>query len=260
MRRNNLDLWVVSLLALVAMATGWAGIEQPVVRLLVGLPLALVLPGYTCMRTLFRRTLAPAEQIVLSLGLSLALTVVAGLFLNYTVWGLNPMSWTMVLGLLTLLFSALGIWQVQEAPTESEAARTRIEPRHLMGFGLTVVLVVAAFLVARNGVAQQPEPRFTQLWLLPETAQQGTVRVGVRNLEATPTTYRLQLADATSVLQSWPELNLAANQSWDTTLALPSNLRATQTLTATLYRLDQPLVVYRYVVLAPSQTPAGSRP
>jgi uncharacterized membrane protein len=61
------------------------------VRIILGLPLMLFLPGYALIATLFPRKgdLDGIERIALSFGLSIAITPLLGLGLNYTPFGIR---------------------------------------------------------------------------------------------------------------------------------------------------------------------------
>ena len=62
-----------------------------VLRIILGLPFILFLPGYTLTAALFpRRTdLGSIERVALSFGLSIAVVPLIGLILNYTPWGIR---------------------------------------------------------------------------------------------------------------------------------------------------------------------------
>ncbi|MCD6456429.1 MAG: DUF1616 domain-containing protein [Methanophagales archaeon] len=64
--------------------------ETPI-RIILGLPLVLFLPGYSLIAALFPRKddLDAIEQIALSFGLSIAITPLLGLALNYTPFGIR---------------------------------------------------------------------------------------------------------------------------------------------------------------------------
>jgi len=64
--------------------------ESPV-RIILGLPLVLFLPGYTLIAALFIRKddLDGIERVALSFGLSIAITPLLGLGLNYTPFGIR---------------------------------------------------------------------------------------------------------------------------------------------------------------------------
>jgi len=60
------------------------------IRIILGLPLVLFLPGYSLIATLFPRKddLDAIERIALSFGLSIAIVPLLGLALNYTPFGI----------------------------------------------------------------------------------------------------------------------------------------------------------------------------
>ena len=76
--------------------------ETPV-RIILGLPLVLFLPGYALIAALFIRKddLDGIERIALSFGLSIAITPLLGLALNYTPFGIRLMPNLIVLSVFT---------------------------------------------------------------------------------------------------------------------------------------------------------------
>jgi uncharacterized membrane protein len=78
------------------------------VRIILGLPLVLFLPGYALIATLFPRKgdLDGIERVALSFGLSIAITPLLGLALNYTPFGIRL---TPVLTVLSVFTIALAI-------------------------------------------------------------------------------------------------------------------------------------------------------
>jgi len=64
--------------------------ETPI-RIILGLPLVLFLPGYSLIAALFPRKadLDGIERVALSFGLSLAIVPLLGLVLNYTPFGIR---------------------------------------------------------------------------------------------------------------------------------------------------------------------------
>ncbi len=62
-----------------------------VLRIILGLPFLLFLPGYTLITVLFprKRILDGIERVALSFGLSIAVVPLSGFVLNYTPWGIR---------------------------------------------------------------------------------------------------------------------------------------------------------------------------
>ena len=74
------------------------------IRIILGLPLVLFLPGYSLIAALFPRKddLDGIERIALSFGLSIAITPLLGLALNYTPFGIRLSPVLIVLSVFTI--------------------------------------------------------------------------------------------------------------------------------------------------------------
>ena len=74
------------------------------IRIILGLPVVLFLPGYALIATLFPRKddLDGIERIALSFGLSIAITPLLGLALNYTPFGIRLTPVLIVLSVFTI--------------------------------------------------------------------------------------------------------------------------------------------------------------
>jgi uncharacterized membrane protein len=78
------------------------------VRIFLGLPIVLFLPGYALIAILFPRK-DDLDGIALSFGLSIAITPLLGLALNYTPFGIRLTPILTVLSLFTISL-AIGAW------------------------------------------------------------------------------------------------------------------------------------------------------
>lgn len=90
----SLWLWVsISIVALVFISIVLSSISLYImyIRYIVGSILVLFLPGYVTIEALYpkKEDLSPIERLALSIGLSLAITPLIGLILNYTPWGIR---------------------------------------------------------------------------------------------------------------------------------------------------------------------------
>jgi uncharacterized membrane protein len=90
--------------------------------------LDLFLPGYAFIRALFPQkaqtatnteTMDNIERIALSIGMSLALTPIVGLILNYTPWGITLIPITLSLLALTVVFATAAILREHQTKTET---------------------------------------------------------------------------------------------------------------------------------------------
>lgn len=87
-------------------------------RYVLGAVFVLWLPGYALIKALFpeepyveasQRSLDPIERIALSIGLSLAITPIIGLLLNYTPWGIRLTPVTLSLLAFTLTSAMIAV-------------------------------------------------------------------------------------------------------------------------------------------------------
>jgi uncharacterized membrane protein len=248
------------MLVLVAAAAIFAGIDSVLIRTILVLPLALALPGYALTTALFRgRATRVAERLVLSLGLSLAVTVVGGVLLDWTPWGLQARSWVLLLGSITLSATAWTAYQERGRPlTHTGRPWMGLDRSGWTRLALAALVMSLAVTVGITGALLQPRPGFTQLWMLPVDAL--SARVGVHNMEGMRVQYRLQvLADGTCALQ-WPLIDLEHNEQWERTIELSSELPDPGLLEAVLCRVDAADTTCRRVALRlDEQADAGGR-
>jgi uncharacterized membrane protein len=87
----------------------------------------LFLPGYAFIKMLFPQKvpiptssaeLDTIERIALSIGMSLALTPIVGLILNYTPWGIRLTPITLSLLAMTAIFATAGIIREHQIKTQ----------------------------------------------------------------------------------------------------------------------------------------------
>jgi Protein of unknown function (DUF1616) len=88
------------------------------IRNILGAVFVLWLPGYALIKTLFpvqvpiktaTESLDIVERIVLSLGMSIAIVPLVGLFLNYTPWGVQLTPIVLSLFVFTLVFATIAV-------------------------------------------------------------------------------------------------------------------------------------------------------
>ncbi|MEA2623947.1 MAG: hypothetical protein QOH61_2857 [Chloroflexota bacterium] len=263
-----------------------------------GIALLLVLPGFGLQLALFPGPrLDRTERVVMSLGLSLCLAIVGGFLLNWSTSGLTAPSWGLLLGGVTALFAGVAWLRLSasaagraataaaagsgtsdeplakpvEAPgppgpsfagLDAQGARRPIPMFQLAMLGAAVVFVLAALGVARFGLAEQPRPGYTELWLMEESSATA-VRVGFANHEGATTTYHLTVTVDGQPLRQLTVPALANGEAWEQVLDVPQASIGSSTgpagvpeVAAALFReTDQ--VPYREarVSLLPAPTP-----
>lgn len=229
------------------------GINETLIRNVLGLPLVLFLPGYSLIAALFpaKSDLDGIERVALSFGLSIAVVPLIGLGLNYTPWGIriHPI----LISLSTFTFIMCGFAYLRRAKLpESEAfdisfrATALSLKNEIMGSSeskldkaLTVFLIFSILLsvVTLAYVVLSPKEgeHFTEFYLLgPEgkadnyptkyiLGENGTVIVGVVNHEYSPVNYTMEIKLENKSMflpENLKHITLAHNETWEETVIL----------------------------------------
>ena len=260
MRQSHSDLVWVAVLALAGLLVNiignvmWGLADSPL-RVALGIALALFLPGYAMSQALFpARRLALSETVLLSVGLSFAISILGGLILNLTPLGMNTNSWAILLGGTTLvacLAASYARGQLSEDWIAYEnagkpAPALRLLARQWPVLLSALALTVAAVVFARSEANNDPVP-IVQLWMLRDTtAKTPTIRIGINNANSQSTGYKLRLQlKSGKVLQDWPTITVPPATGWETHLELGKQAPTDEPLEALLYRLDTPDDVLR---------------
>lgn len=263
MRVKNRDIFVSltivvlnALQLLLPFTLLWIGI-------LLTLPMVFFVPGYLLTEILTHtRRLDLAYRLTLSLGLSITIDILGGFLLNVLPIGLRTYSWVALLCCLTLLF-ALAVLYLRKSivyeslrdehenplPSAKPVFWSRVQGGIV--FALAAALVVLSLVYATQGVAKEPHPGFTQLWMLPskQPTPSCAVNIGIHSFEKDSVTYHAVMTVNSTETMSWSALVLAPNQTWErsisVTLATPKELF----VEVKLYRDDKPTEIYREVHL-----------
>lgn len=268
MSRKSFDLALVCALALAALVLTVLGVSSPVLRLLLGLPLVLILPGYALTTALFpRRALGGADRALFTLSLSLSTAIFCGFVLNRTSWGLRPESWAMILSTVVLgssliafarrrLSLARSANETDDPPAQTAQSGAAARPRLSFGIGqslllgLAIAVIAGAVLLARGEAALRPAPEVIQLWMLPgDAAVSPTLRVGLNSVGPAAGDFRLQIERGGYIIHEWPSLSIVPGQQWEQTLSLYGRQPGNGAFEAHLYRAEEPNVLYRRVAL-----------
>ncbi|MFL5657749.1 MAG: DUF1616 domain-containing protein [Ktedonobacteraceae bacterium] len=274
MRLKNLDL--IAAILVVAINVAWIQIlDRPLsVGIILALPLIFLLPGYTLTQTLFRKRspdqsldssnnlivrpslkigqpVGGADQIVLSLGLSLVIDVLVGFALNVLPIGLQALSWTLSLGLLTTVFALLAAFlRRKDIVKAAKIPRPRVTMHDYILFGLAI-LVASVAIWASIIRPLEPQPSFTQFWMLPanQANKSCIVSIGVRSFESTPVTYRVVMTIDGSQADTWSSIALTPQGEWVQSVPVKPGTASSISIEAQLYRVDKRDTVYRNVHL-----------
>jgi uncharacterized membrane protein len=119
MLRPDYSLWLYTVTALLLATLLCIAIPVKVLepfRWFLGTLFTLFIPGYVTVEALYpdENSLKPLERVALSIGLSLAITPLLGLLLNYTPWGIRLGPVTTALSLYTTIVMIIASYRKYE--------------------------------------------------------------------------------------------------------------------------------------------------
>ncbi len=259
MLRKNLDIYLAVFGGLGAVALVLLHLTAGPVGILIGLLLVFLAPGYVVSMALFPQSNWSAmERVILTLGISLAFSVLGGIILYPLSVKLSPENWAYYYGSIILGFGIIAIIRrsktyparrkTDRAPESHAYLRPR--PWQMALFGLSALIFIGAMVLAQTVAKYYPNTEIVQLWMLPaENSSSPAIRLGIKVNESAPVEYSLWLQRGGYVVQTWPHIIVTPGEPWETTLEVNPNTAGTGPLEAYLYRYDQPTIPYRHVLL-----------
>ena len=236
--RAGLDLMLCSAWLLaggVIVVLDVLGIDVPTpVRVLIGLPLTLAVPGYALTAALFGSSMPTLEiRAILTVILSVASVAVMAVVLDALGARLQATSLTAALVAVGAV-AAAGALLRRRVPRA--AARTTAQVRiPLAEIGLAAAVLAVVFALV--GLAQGPVPAkvstYSALWALPGSG--ATVRVGVVSAEDRSTRYRLEAVSGGRVIGRWRTI-LEPGERWTKRFRLSGAVRPGQQTRIVLFR------------------------
>jgi|GEM_PF-911436 len=251
----------VVVIALLLLPTAWQDMAAPLLlflRVIVGLPMVLLLPGYALVAALFPdRSIGLAERMVMTVGGSLVSAIAAGVVLNY-ISDIRRESVLVALSIITLVASLLAyVRRTNQVARGEAAAPRRITGMGLSGgpvalFGVSALLVSAAVVASVINAQIQRDPPFTQFWMVPATPTattsssatptaltltDGKLRVGIHNFEGETAVYAMNIKVDDEVVLHAPNIALEQGTNWQMPIQLdvPPTARRIE---AQLFRID----------------------
>lgn len=204
-------------------------LNETIVRTLLGLSLVLFLPGYALIASLFpkRDDLDTIERLALSFGLSIAITPLIGLVLNYTPFGIRLDPILICLTCFTLILSATAYLRRNRLPEEERfsvdfgAFFTNVknsfqgESRNekVLSVILALSIIIAIITTAYIILTPKESENFTEFYILGPggkasdyptnltPGQEGNVIIGIINHENKKTSYRLFVTSNGTVMK-----------------------------------------------------------
>jgi uncharacterized membrane protein len=228
------------------------------VRIPFAIVLCLVLPGYavTC-ATFTRQTITGAHVLLLTLAMSLGVLATGSVALDLLPDGVRTTYWVALL--VSVVVVACAVAAARGSPplvgqVGLRMGRPRRREMVLMVIG--TLAVAGAITLARTPLSARNAQGYTQLWMLPSgSASSAGVKVGVTSGELQTERYRLEIRAGTGESIRTTEFILRPGRSRDEFVAINgihnvagANLHSRR-ITALLYRLDHPGVIYRRVFI-----------
>ncbi len=232
-------------------------------RIVLGAVFLLLFPGYALVAAVFPRkgTLRAVERIVLSVVLSIAITPLAGLILNYTPWGIRLESIFVTVASLVLIASAVAVLRRGNLP-----ASERFEPsihlrvprldgmtgRNKILYSLLMVSVLAGVgtLTYVLAAPKAHEP-FTDFYVLGSggmardyphdlaLGEQAEVILGIENNQRRYAEYRIEVVLSGEKEQEIGPIGLASGEAWQGRVAIaPTKVGEDQKVEFLLYEGD----------------------
>jgi len=181
-----------------------------ILRIILGLPFLLLFPGYALMAALFPKKgdLSGIERVAFSFGLSIAVTILIGLILNYTPWGISLYVILLSLTFFILATSAIAYFRRRRLSAEErftvsfQIAIPRWAGLNNVDKALSIVLALSllAAIGALAYVVAAPKAgeHFTEFYVLDYPTQlspgeEATVTLGIINHEGQETSYYIEV-------------------------------------------------------------------
>jgi len=246
-----LDLLFICLYTLAGCAAVLTKLPVPALRAALTLPMVLFMPGYALLTLMFPRRMPRAvERVAMMLGLSLTVTAISGLLLNWTI-GVTEGAWLIILSAIiwsACMGAAIRRLLANKLLTPPRRYRSPLSMRQYALLGTALFLAVGAISLARYGEATQPNEPFTILSALRDEKNGARqVRIAITNEEAKATDYYLEvLLNGKAVEQRIP-VTVSAKAIY--TYQLVVSERTTGKVEAQLFKSEDSANIYRSVTL-----------
>ena len=210
-----------------------------VLRVILGLPFILFLPGYMLTAALVpaRNALGGIERIALSCTLSISLVAATGFILNFTRWGITLYPILISLTIFILIMSAITwlrrrrLFQEERSAFTVTLSLSRWTEQAVVNKVLSVFLAVAilgALASAGYAIAASDEnDRFTEFYILGADGKAGDypaelavgeeakVTAGVVNNEREDESYRIEVTIDGNINSEITDIALVQGEKWE---------------------------------------------
>ena len=272
-RNHYMDIiLVVALTILTAAFVLIKPLNQTFIRTILGILLVLFIPGYSLIAALFPKwgDLDGIERAALSFGLSIAVTPLIGLALNYTPWGIRLDPILISLTLFTLAMCLIAFLRRRKLPEKEryfvpfgqfvkdirKSFQGESKTERILSIVLIISIILAISTTAYIIVKPKEGEKFTEFYILgPDgkasnyptnltTGQNGSVIIGVVNHEYTTTDYLLLVKVNNSTLQN-QTISLTSGQKMEIPFNFTAGTSGQKKMEFLLYKLPNNDTAYR---------------
>lgn len=180
------------------------------IRILLGVPFVIFIPGYVLVSVLYpKREIDNLERFALSFGLSFAVDIIIALALNFTPWGITTTSIFSTAFAFNITCCLIAIHLRGKAKEERFSLSFKLPKKEvsredkMLALMIAVVLLIGILILLYVITYERTEERYTELYVLNEGGkvddypkslrekENGTVIVGIVNHEYKTTEYVL---------------------------------------------------------------------
>jgi len=247
-------------------------LNQTFIRTISGLLLILFIPGYSLIAALFPKKgdLDSIERAALSFGLSIAVTPLIGLALNYTPWGIKLTPILISLSAFTIIMVLIAYVRRRKIPKEekfyvnfdgfSSSIKSMFKGESKTSKILSIILIISIFLAIGTTAYIIVKPNlgetFTEFYLLGPggnasdyptnltVGQNASVIIGVVNHEHKTVEYHL-VVTSNSAIMSEQNITLTNGNKTEIPYSFTANSNGTKKIEFLLYKLPDNTNIYR---------------
>jgi hypothetical protein len=219
-------LWAAATMVIVAIT------DAVLLRAILGVPMAFLIPGHVLLRAIGMKTSSALEHFIYAVGASLAAGVAGGFVLNVVSW-LTPLGWAVWFLAVTAGASWVAARRLDAPDLPTIQWPTGLRLRHVIAFVLTASLTTGTYALAVRDEARQQQFKYTEFWMVPTDG--GGLSVGIQSDEVKAQQFDLEVSVDGHPFAVLRSLVVEPGYLWTREISVPK-LATPQRAEARLYR------------------------